>query len=79
MRSGSEPQLTTRDKHLRECYVVPEEGADLAEIEQAIKTMPNYFDDYDTTVHFITQKWMTDTWSYAHESDVCVRSLTQIP
>ena len=54
VRSGSEPQLTTRDKHLRECYVVPEEGADLKKIEEAIKTMPNYFDDYDTTVTFIT-------------------------
>ncbi len=56
VRSGSEPQLTTREKHLRECYVVPEEGADLAAIEEAIKTMPNYFADYDTTVTFITEE-----------------------
>ena len=56
VRSGSEPQLTTRQKHLRECYVVPEEGADLAAIEEAIKTMPNYFADYDTTVTFITEE-----------------------
>ena len=56
VRSGSEPQLTTRDKHLRECYVVPEEGADLKKIEEAIKTMPNYFDEYDTTVHFISEE-----------------------
>ena len=56
VRSGSEPQLTTRDKHLRECYVVPEEGADLKKIEETIKTMPNYFDDYDTTVTFITEE-----------------------
>lgn len=55
VRSGSEPELTTREKHLRECYVVPEEGADLAAIENAIKTMPNYFDEYDTTVTFISE------------------------
>ena len=56
VRSGSEPQLTTRQKHLRECYVVAEEGADLAAIEETIKTMPNYFADYDTTVTFITEE-----------------------
>lgn len=56
VRSGSEPELTTRDKHLRECFVVPEEGADLKAIEEAIKTMPNYFDEYDTTVTFITEE-----------------------
>lgn len=56
VRSGSEPELRTRDKHLRECYVVPEEGADLRAIEEAIKTMPNYFDEYDTTVTFITEE-----------------------
>ena len=55
VRSGSEPELTTRQKHLRECYVV-EEGADKAAIEEAIKTMPNYFDEYDTTVTFITRR-----------------------
>ena len=54
-RSGENPELTTREKHLRECYVVAEEGADLAAIEEAIKTMPNYFADYDTTVTFISQ------------------------
>ncbi len=54
-RSGENPELTTREKHLRECYVVAEEGADLAVIEEAIKTMPNYFADYDTTVTFISQ------------------------
>lgn len=54
VRSGSCPELTTRQKHLRECFVVAEEGADLARIEQEIKSMPNYFADYDTTVHFIT-------------------------
>lgn len=56
VRSGSEPELSTRDKHLRECYVVAEEGADKAAIEQAIKTMPNYFDEYDTTVTFVTEE-----------------------
>ena len=54
VRSGSCPELTTREKHLRECFVVPKEGADLARIEREIKEMPNYFADYDTTVHFIT-------------------------
>jgi len=54
VRSGSAPTLTTRQKHIRECFVVAEEGADLARIENEIKTMPNYFADYDTTVHFIT-------------------------
>ena len=56
VRSGSQPELTTREKHLRECYVVPEEGADLAKIEESIKTMKNYFDEYDTTVTFITEE-----------------------
>ena len=56
VRSGSEPELTTRQKHLRECYVVAEEGADKEAIEEAIKTMPNYFDEYDTTVHFISEE-----------------------
>ena len=54
VRSGENPELTTRQKHTRYCYVVAEEGADKAAIEQAIKTMPNYFADYDTTVEFIT-------------------------
>lgn len=58
VRSGSEPALTTREKHTRECYVVAEPGADLAAIETAIKTMPNYFDEYDTTVTFITEEEM---------------------
>ena len=54
VRSGSCPALTTRQKHIRECFVVAKEGADLAKIENEIKTMPNYFADYDTTVHFIS-------------------------
>lgn len=55
VRNGKNPELTTRQKHLRECFVVLEEGADAAEIENQIKTMPNYFADYDTTVHFISE------------------------
>ncbi len=56
VRSGSNPQLTTRQKHLRECFVVAKEGADKARIEQEIVTMPNYFADYDTTVNFVSQQ-----------------------
>ncbi len=56
VRAGDNPTLTVREKHTRECYVVAEEGADLARIENEIKTMPNYFADYDTTVNFITME-----------------------
>ena len=56
VRSGSNPELTTRQKHLRECFVVAEDGADKQRIENEIKTMPNYFADYDTTVHFISEE-----------------------
>ena len=56
VRSGEKPDLTTREKHLRECFVVAEEGADKTKIEEEIKNMPNYFSDYDTTVHFITEE-----------------------
>ncbi len=56
VRSGVNPELTTRQKHLRECFVVAEEGADLARIEKEIVTMPNYFADYDTIVHFISME-----------------------
>ena len=56
VRAGENPELTTRQKHTRECFVVAEEGADLARIENDIKTMPNYFADYDTTVHFISEE-----------------------
>ncbi|MBP3584878.1 MAG: diaminopimelate dehydrogenase [Peptococcaceae bacterium] len=56
VRNGEAPNLTTRQKHLRECFVVAEEGADLAKIEQEIVTMPNYFAEYDTTVHFISEE-----------------------
>ncbi|MBR1860962.1 MAG: diaminopimelate dehydrogenase [Lachnospiraceae bacterium] len=56
VRAGENPTLSTRQKHTRECFVVAEEGADKARIEQEIKTMPNYFDEYDTTVHFISEE-----------------------
>lgn len=56
VRSGENPVLTTREKHTRECWVVAEEGADLDSIREQIVTMPNYFDEYDTTVHFITEE-----------------------
>ena len=58
VRNGEQPEFTTRQKHLRECFVVAEDGADLARIEDEIKNMPNYFADYDTTVHFITEDEM---------------------
>ncbi|MBO6046421.1 MAG: diaminopimelate dehydrogenase [Erysipelotrichaceae bacterium] len=56
VRSGQNPTFVTRDMHTRECFVVAEEGADLARIEEEIKTMPNYFADYNTTVHFISEE-----------------------
>ncbi len=56
VRSGANPELTTRQMHTRVCYIVPEEGADLAAIEKEIKEMPNYFADYDTTVNFISEE-----------------------
>lgn len=74
VRSGSEPVLTTREKHLRECYVVPEEGADLAAIEDAIKTMPNYFDEYETTVTFITEEELKEQHSKMPHGGFVIRS-----
>ena len=56
VRACKNPELTTRQKHTRECFIVAEEGADLQKIEEEIKTMPNYFSDYDTTVHFISEE-----------------------
>ena len=56
VRNGEAPQLTTRQKHTRECFVVAEDGADKERIEKEIVTMPNYFADYDTTVHFVTME-----------------------
>ena len=56
VRDGENPELSTRQKHTRECFVVLEEGADAATVERQIKEMPNYFSDYDTTVHFISEE-----------------------
>lgn len=67
VRSGANPDLTTRQKHTRECFVVLEEGADPAKVEQEIVTMPNYFADYDTTVHFISEEeFMADHAGIPH-------------
>lgn len=74
VRSGSEPELTTRQKHLRECYVVAEEGADKAAIEEAIKTMPNYFDEYDTTVTFITEEELKENRSKMPHGGFVIRT-----
>ena len=74
VRSGAEPELTTRQKHIRECFVVAEEGADKARIEQEIKTMPNYFADYDTTVHFITKEELEKNHSGIPHGGFVIRS-----
>ncbi len=74
VRSGSNPELSTRQKHTRECFVVAEEGADLARIENEIKTMPNYFSDYDTTVHFISQEEMDRDHSGIPHGGMVIRS-----
>ena len=71
VRKGENPQLTTRDKHTRECFVVAEEGADLKRIENEIVTMPNYFADYNTTVHFISmEELMRDHSGIPHGGNV---------
>ena len=74
VRAGENPELTTREKHTRLCYVVAEEGADKAAIEQAIKTMPNYFADYDTTVEFITAEEMARDHSGLPHGGSVIRS-----
>jgi diaminopimelate dehydrogenase len=74
VRAGENPVLTTREKHIRECYVVTEEGADLARIEQEIKTMPNYFADYDTTVHFISMEELKANHSGIPHGGMVIRS-----
>ena len=63
VRNSENPELSTREKHTRECFVVAKEDADLAKIEEEIKTMPNYFSDYDTTVHFITEEELKENHS----------------
>lgn len=71
VRSGKNPELTTRQKHTRECFVVLEEGADAKFVENEIKTMPNYFDEYNTTVHFISEEELLKNHSgMAHEGVV---------
>ncbi len=74
IRGGETPELTTRQKHTRECFVVAEEGADLAKIEEEIKTMPNYFSDYDTTVHFITEEELKRDHSRLPHGGFVIRS-----
>lgn len=76
VRAGENPELSTRQKHTRECFVVAEEGADLAEIEKAIKTMPNYFSDYDTTVHFISEAEMKQEHSGLPHGGCVIRTGT---
>ncbi len=74
VRSGSMPELTTRQKHTRECFVVAKEGADKAAIESTIKNMPNYFSDYDTTVHFISQEELNEKHSGMPHGGFVIRS-----
>ena len=74
VRSGANPDFTTRDKHLRECFVVAEEGADKERIENEIKTMPNYFADYDTIVHFISEEEMKRDHSGIAHGGFVIRS-----
>ena len=74
VRAGDQPELTARQKHLRECYVVAAQGADLSAIETAIKTMPNYFADYDTTVQFITAEEMRRDHSALPHGGMVIRT-----
>ncbi|MBQ8291340.1 MAG: diaminopimelate dehydrogenase [Clostridia bacterium] len=74
VRGGEQPALTTREKHKRECFVVAKEGADKARIEREIVTMPNYFADYDTTVHFISQKELDENHAGLPHGGVVIRS-----
>ena len=74
VRNGENPSLTTREKHTRECFVVANEGADLARIENEIKTMPNYFADYDTTVNFISEEEFIKNHAGIPHGGVVIRS-----
>ncbi|MCQ2737759.1 MAG: diaminopimelate dehydrogenase [archaeon] len=74
VRAGENPELTTRQKHTRECFVVAKEGADLAKIEEEIVTMPNYFDEYDTTVNFISQEELDANHAGIPHGGVVLRS-----
>ncbi len=74
VRSGANPELTARQKHLRECFVVAKEGADLSKIEHEIVTMPNYFADYNTIVHFISEEEFTANHSGIEHGGFVIRS-----
>ena len=74
VRRGENPELSTREKHTRECFVVAEEGADKARIENEIKTMPNYFADYDTTVNFITEEELRENHAGIPHGGFVIRS-----
>lgn len=74
VRNGENPELTTRQKHTRECFVVLEEGADAAKVEETIKNMPNYFSDYDTTVHFISEEELKANHSGIPHGGFVIRS-----
>lgn len=74
VRSGANPELTVRQKHTRECFVVAKEGADLKAIENAIKTMPDYFADYDTAVHFISQEELNSKHSGMPHGGIVLRT-----
>ena len=74
VRNGENPELSVRQKHLRECFVVAKDGADLVRIENEIKTMPNYFADYDTTVHFISAEEMKRDHSGIPHGGMVIRS-----
>ena len=74
VRNGENPELTTRQKHTRECFVVLEDGADAAKVEETIKNMPNYFADYDTTVHFISEEELKANHSGIPHGGFVIRS-----
>ena len=74
VRNGENPELTTRQKHTRECFVVLEDGADAKKVENEIKTMPNYFADYDTTVHFISEEELKENHSGIPHGGFVIRS-----
>ena len=74
VRNGENPELTTREKHIRECFVVAKEGADTARIEKEIKEMPNYFADYDTIVHFISEEELARDHSGIPHGGFVIRS-----
>jgi len=74
VRSGEKPVLETAEKHRRVCYIVPEEGYDVSKIENIIKTMPNYFDEYETEVHFITEEVLKEEHSKSPHGGFVIRS-----